>query len=266
MRGVAAAITAVAAAIATLGPMLLMHGEARAQAACDPSLRALTPNSGYRLRDDRCEGLYSRNVSSYGIKLMSFTSTAPVDDLCIAGRAVHLVWPTYRAAETPIQLHVESLRSKLDYAMTSRRPANTTSYEWPTDPRCNSNVLLRGPELAMLARTQGTVGSQRVNVLLPMTVAAAPSAPVRPPYRIVLMPGRRVREIYVSLWHYADGITRREVVSDRALGRAPYVPRVHIVAVLSAADVAQPGLYRVKLSVEFESGPPDAFEEYFISG
>ena len=34
---------------------------------------------------------------------------------------------------------------------------------------------------------------------------------------------------------------------------------------LSAASVGKPGLYRLLMSVEFESGQTDAIERYFVS-
>ena len=46
----------------------------------------------------------------------------------------------------------------------------------------------------------------------------------------------------------------------------PYPANTRIVVPLTAADLAQPGLYRARASVEFDAGEVEAVEFYFLNG
>jgi hypothetical protein len=239
-----------------------------AQSVCDQSVpQDAAQTSGYRQRDDRCEGKYKRNVSSFGVQLVSLTAGAPLEDLCGSPtQVVHLVWPAPGTPnDKPVRLQVESLRRGLEYRLNTIRPAQSSSYAWPQEPRCNADVKLRGPEIGLLARTEVSLGSTAVDVLLPVALSVQPAARVRPPYRAVLVPGRRIHEIYVSLWYYEGGKKPVDIVLDRPLAQRPYPPAGgQIPVVLSAADVNRPGLYRLLINVEFDSGEKDTINRYFI--
>ena len=267
-RRAAAGAAAVAPAIILVFVFLLPGGNAAsAQSPCDPALpRNDAQSSGYRLRGDRCEGIYKRPVASFGVQLVSLTAGNPVD-LCGAG-AVHMVWPagTTLSGSRTIHLQAESLRPLLYYRLDLDRPAGESSYEWPADPRCNNDVALRPADLGVIARTSAMLGGRSVDVLLPVALSRQPDAPVRPPYYAVLMPGGRLREVYVSLSRYGTGTTPAVVFTDRPLAMRPYPAGTRVRIPINAADVSQPGLYRVRASVEFDTGAVEAMELYFLHG
>ena len=115
------------------------------------------------------------------MQLVSLTASVPIENLCTKGQAIHLVWPAFAAPiPKPIYVQVESLKPTLDYRLNTDRPAKSSSYEWPLVPRCNDDVQLRGSELALIARTQSSFGSNTIDVLLPVAVSVQATGPVRP--------------------------------------------------------------------------------------
>ena len=73
-------------------------------------------------------------------------------------------------------------------------------------------------------------------------------------------------EVYVSLWYYGSAQNPTRVVPERPLGMKPYPTGVQITVELSAGEVKNPGLYRLRTSVEFESGELEALDLYFLNG
>jgi hypothetical protein len=255
------------------GPMLVlawtmglcMLGSPAAAQSCDPALlRNDSRPISYRQRGDRCEGIYSRRVSAFGAQLISFTGQFDIRDLCSGGRPVHMVLPPSATAGAPVRLRGESLRPDLYYRVDIELRSRG-SFEWPFDPRCNNEVRLTAAELALMARRQVVVGPSQVEALVPVSLSFDPSVAAQPPYRALLMPGRRAREVYVSLLRY-DGTSRIRVFAERPLNRRPYAPDTAIPVVLDRNDVATPGLYRADITLQFEGGEVETIGFHFING
>jgi hypothetical protein len=251
--------------LATLVVCCLAPSAAAAQ-SCDPALaRNDSRPISYRQRGDRCEGIYSKRVSAFGAQLISFTGQFDLRDLCSSGRPVHMVLPGHGAgAVAPVRLRGESLRPDLYYRVDVELGARG-SFEWPFDPRCNNEVRLTAAELALTAKRTFPLGASQVEALVPVSLSFDPAVPAEPPYRALLMPGRRVKEVYVSLSRY-EGTTRTRLFTERALKRRPYAPDTPIPVVLERADVTAAGLHRAVITVEFESGEAETIDFYFING
>jgi hypothetical protein len=247
--------------------LVASRSEPSAQAPCDPALpRNDAQSTGYRPRGDRCEGVYKRPVASFGVQLVSFTAQSDLNDLC-TGDPVHMIWPSPATRLTgagSIHILAESLRQQLYYRLDLDRQIGTSGYEWPPDPRCNNEVRLGVQALGILGRTTATVAGKPVDVLLPVRLARQPNAPVRPPFQALLMPGSRLREVYVSLWRY-DGSTPVRVITERPLSMPPYPAGSHVTIPITAAEVPQEGLYRARASVEFAAGEVEAIDFYFLN-
>lgn len=234
---------------------------------CDPALpRNDQQVTGYRPRGDRCEGVYKRQVASFGVQLVSLSSPSDVGDLCVPGQPVHMTWPAVPGAVSagPIHLQAESLRQLLYYRLDADRPPGTASYEWPTDPRCSNDVRLTSRDVGLLARAPYLLGARKVDVLLPVGLTRTVGTPLRPPYQAVLLPGRRLREVYVSVWRHGNIEAPTRIVSDRPLSMRPYPPGQRVAVPLSQADFGVAGLYRVRTSVEFDTGEVEALEFYIL--
>ena len=248
--------------------VLLHTTPARAQSPCDPLVPRNDGSTGYHQRADRCEGIYRREVASFGVQLVSFTAASPLDDICLPGQSIHLTWPAPQGAAEgqPIHVQGESLRRQLYYRLDTNRPSGSTSWEWPIEPRCSNEVRLKVRELGVLARTNGMVGAKAVELLLPVGFATKAGSGAQPPYRAVLVPGRRVTEIYVSLWNYSNPQAPARIIAERALDMKPYPAGVPVVVGLTAREVKDKALYRLLSSVEFESGERETVDLYFLNG
>jgi hypothetical protein len=201
------------------------------------------------------------------VQLVSLTARPEAADLCAPGETLHMVWPAPGPAVSgagAIHVQAESLRPLLYYRLDVDRQAGAASFPWPRDPRCNNEVALAATDLGILARTQATLGAKPIEVLLPVGLSKLPTGPVRPPYLATLMPGRRLREVYVSLWRYGSGPIPTPVVSERPLSMKPYPAGTRVTIPFTAADLSQPGLYRVRAGVEFDGGEIEAVEFYFL--
>lgn len=239
-----------------------------AQSPCDPQLLNPSQSYGYREREGRCEGSYKRRVSA-SATLLGLLATASADDICGERRSsTHLVWsvPTDAGPPQPVRLHAESLREELPYRLETTQPPGSSSFEWPGEIRCGNAVRLRASELGVLARTSLTRSAKPVDVLLPVTFSNQPNARPSPPYRALLFSGRPISEVYVSLFHLPEGGNPTRIYAELPLKKQPYPPRVPITILLSPADVQASGLYRLRVSVEFQDGSPYSLDYYFFNG
>ena len=251
-------------ALAAAAGLFVLPAPASAQ-SCDPALpRNESQPSGYRPRGDRCEGVYNRQVAAAGIQLVSFTAASDIENLCTPGEPVHLVWARRAEAPAPVRVRAESLRQRLYYRLDLERPPDASAFLWAPAPRCNNDVRLGAQELGILARTPHTLGAKPVDLHLPVGLAKDPGARPRPPYRAVLVPGRRLAEMYVTVWrHGSDGGSTR-LFAERPLGKSPYPAGIRIAVPLQAEELTQPGVYRVRTSVQYDNGDVEALEFYFF--
>jgi len=241
--------------------LLAAPSAASAQDSCPLPIND-TQLNGYKLRSDRCEGVYRREVAStYGAQIVSLGAASDLEDLC-EQQPVRFVWPNTPSA--PVRLQVESLRHRLYYRLDAVRPPQQTEFLWPRDPRCSNEVRLKRSEIGVVARTTTSIGAKPIDLLLPVRLASVAVSPVSPPYDLVLLPGRAVSEVFVSLWYYGNVQQPVRILNERPLNQRPYPPGARIDIRLSAQDVKQMGIYRVKASVEFDSGTPETIDVYFL--
>lgn len=237
------------------------------QAACDPALMQRDPGPvSYRARGDRCEGIYRRRVSGFQVHLVSFTVASELRDLCSGARPVRLALPGtafVAAGAQSIHVQAESLRPLLYYRLDVDVPAQSPQFEWSRDLRCNNEVRLTAQELGVVGRTSVRAGGEQVEALVPVALSFD-SQPISPPYRALLLPSRRVQEVFVSLWHYGAGASPTRIFSERPLRARPYLAETPIPVTFEAADIARPGLYRARLNVQIADNETQAVEFYFI--
>ena len=248
--------------------LVLTLAPGSAQSPCDSTLRpAEAPTLGYRDRQGRCEGKYERPVSA-SVALVGLLAAVATDDLCAGARSAHLVWsaPSALPEGPPVHVRVESLRDGLPYRLDASRPAGSPSFEWPSQPRCSNEVRLRASELGVLARTSFQRGAKPIDVLLPVAVGSDPKVTLSPPYRAILISGRPIAQVHVSLWHVGDPQNPARIFTERPLPKKGYPARTPIHVEMSATDLQATGLYRVRFSVEFEGGEHDARDYFFFHG
>src|SRR5664279_2848109 len=96
---------------------------------CDPTLRQREQDpQGYRLRGDRCEGIYLQAVSGNSLLVASFTSFFEAFNPGSLDK-LSLEWSS--PANTPVRLRAYALREKLYYQMDTIVASDKATYSWP---------------------------------------------------------------------------------------------------------------------------------------
>ncbi|MDP8990226.1 MAG: hypothetical protein M3N41_09145 [Acidobacteriota bacterium] len=192
---------------------------ARQKNPCDPSLRLVTEiPQGYKLRGDRCEGIYIQPVSGASSLLVaSFTSffedfsPAKVDKLSLA-------WSS--PAEAPVHLRAFGLREKLYYQMDTVADSKRTSYIWPGDVL--NSLRIAKQDIGVVGYTDYSIGGEERTLLLPLGVDAKGQKPGNR-YQLILVPGSELKEVFLSMAKVgADGQAHDFSISDRPLRRGYY--------------------------------------------
>ncbi len=156
---------------------------------CDLSLRPSKDALGYRQREGRCAGLFKRDVASTTLWIASFTAASVAFDVT-SGKPLRLTWADSHGQE--VHLRGAGLNPRLYYQMDSRVKESNT-YHWPVD--LLSSLQVKAGDLGVLAWIER--GGEKIS--LPLTLSQSGEAkPVRA-YHLVLVPGRSLKEVYITL-------------------------------------------------------------------
>lgn len=224
---------------------------------CDQDLNpAAASPLAYRLRGDRCEGTYIQDVAATALKLASFTESYESYDLT-AARPLLVEWtPTANAA---VHIRAQSLRSRVYYRMDSDRAVGSGSFSWPIDVL--AALRLEKSDLGVLAWTTRRVGDTDRDVFEPLRVrqraAATPG-----PYRLVVVPGVQLEEIFVSVAPLKSNGEPGPYAIDKRPAGLGYYPAGRAAAIAVQAPSA-PGVYRLDLGATLTQGGTSAVTVYF---
>lgn len=224
---------------------------------CDPGLRSHAQSPyAYGPRGDRCEGVYIKQVGGTVLAIASLTSTFDRYDPDSV-KSLHFAWPA--AGDSGLRLRVRGIQPNLYYGMDALRPAGTTSYTWPAAILSSLKITQR--DIGALAWTRRPIGGTARAVYLPLRISRADSAAPAPGYRLVLFPGVKLQEVFVTLG-LADGggqFTGDTLVKDREPQHQGYYPAERPIRIkLPALD--PPGVYRLEVSATLPNGNPVAVE------
>jgi hypothetical protein len=160
---------------------------------CDPLLRQDSTNPlGYRLRGDRCEGLYAQEVGNTILQIASFTRGDDVSEF--SGR-LPIRWAP--VADHPLRLRVLSLQQGLYYRMDTLRPAGAAAYAWPLDVA--SALDIRASQLGVLGWWETEIGGSPRSIHVAVEVGALEPEDQSGAYQIALVPGAELEEVYLTL-------------------------------------------------------------------
>ena len=138
-----------------------------AESPCDVSLPQVESNPyGYRLRGDRCEGVYAREVGA-SLTLASLTESFQDYDAG-SGRPLVVEW-SKAPGDAGVHLRAVALRRRLYYRMDTVRPAETTSYEW--SPGLLAALGIARVDLGVLGFARARVGATERSVYVPLRIA-----------------------------------------------------------------------------------------------
>jgi hypothetical protein len=226
--------------------VILSQSASAQEPHCDQGLRQSDSDPyAYKLRGDRCEGIYIRKVAGSTF-VASFTESFENFDPN-ASQNLLLEWtPPSKAS---VHLRAYSLRQKAYYRMDSVRPPESTSYAWP--PNLLSTLNLRKKDLGVVAWISKLAGDQ--DVYLPLRIKQNAVARRTRSYQLILFPGEELSQIFISLAPVKpDGSTGAFIVRDSAQGGS-YLPAERAITI-EIPELTQPGVYSLELGATLRAG------------
>ncbi len=217
---------------------------------CDPNLRQREQDSqGYRLRGDRCEGIYLQAVSGNSLLVASFTNSFEAFNPGSLDK-LSLEWSS--PANTPVRLRANALREKLYYQMDTTVAPGKAAYSWPGEVL---NALhLSKPDIGVVGFIDYVVGGENRTIYLPLRIHEKARTPTHG-YELVLVPGSQLKEIFVSLAKVGpDGRPHTFLISDRPLRRGYYPAERGTLVEIPNPD--SPGIYYLEIGATTMYGEP----------
>jgi hypothetical protein len=215
---------------------------------CDPGLHQTSDSYGYRLRGDRCEGIYIREVGGTTLQIVSLT--ALVEDFNPATNKDLLVqWVA--PGNGSIRLRAYGLRHKLHYRMDSLRPGGSTSYSWSTNLLASLN--LKKHELGLVAWVSQLIANNNRDVYLPVTVSQQSPANRSRAYNLTLLPGVELEEVFISLAPLGrDGKPGSYIKNGEALNWGYYPAERPIT--IAIPELKTTGIYYMEIGAKLRAG------------
>jgi hypothetical protein len=232
-----------------LAPALMLSGQlALGQAVpCDALLLQPSANPhGYRQRGDRCEGIYVQQIAGAPLTIASWTQSFSDYDLA-SRQPLILQWDKASGAGT-VRLRANSLRRRLHYRMDAIASAGAGSFSWPSDILLALGIASH--DIGVTATTRLKVGDVERDVHLPLRIAQG-KPNQGSTYRLVVLPGGELSEIFVSLSLESGG--RTTVVRNAEPLRHGYYPAERPIEVL-IPGVSARGFYRLEIGASTLSG------------
>ena len=232
--------------------LLLLLQVASQGATCDSLVKTRPRDpASYRLRGDRCEGVYVQDVSgSSNLVLASLVEHFErFDDT--SGLPLRVEWTPLN--DSPVLLRANSLKSGLYYRMETAHPLLGGQYLWPTSVLQSLDIGREDIGVVGTMRLTLGGGGHASDVYVPLRIS-----PRRPPatsarYQVTMWPGVELSEVFVTLaTTRADGEPQRYLEQDAALeyGFYPAQRGVHILL----PPLTARGIYFVRIGATLKAG------------
>ena len=231
-----------------------------AQVPCDPSLPGVKEgNLAYKDRGDRCEGLYINPVSSTTLFVASFTEY--FENFDNTSKTILIEWDK-PPANHEIHLRAQGIRPRLYYRMDAYKSGANTFFAWSSG--IVSSLNLKKTDVGMIGRMKLPVGSTERFVYLPLRIRSQAEAKRTGTYKLVLMPGVQLTEVYVTLAAVGEnGNPKLYVKEEEALGYGYYPAERGIE--IPVTTPKERGIYYLKLGAKIKSGGTKAVEIWFYN-
>jgi hypothetical protein len=216
---------------------------------CDPSLEQPKENPyGYRLRGDRCEGMYVKQVASTILLVASFTETFEEYDLS-SNKDLVVEWKAL--GNEQVRLRGHGLRRKLYYRMDTVRSPEAQTFSWPVG--LLAALAIPKQDIGVVGWTHYSAGKIEREIYLPLRINQKKGKSRLGTYTVVLLPGAELSEVYVSLATVGkDGHPETFLRDGIALGYNYYPADRRIDIPIS--DLKAPGLYYVEIGAKLKTG------------
>ena len=231
-----------------------------AQSSCDPALPGIKAGGlGYRDRGDRCEGLYINPVSNTTLFVASFTEQ--FENFDNTGNTVLIEWDQ-PPANKEIQLRAQGVKPRLYYRMDAASSGTNSFFAWPAGVLTSLNI--KRNDIGVTGKIKLPVGKTERFVYLPLRIRKQGESKRTGSYKLILLPGVQLTEIYISLAPVGqNGNPEKFIRTDEALGYG-YYPAERAVEIPFTAP-KNTGIYYVKLGAKIKSGGTKAIEFWFYN-
>ena len=230
------------------------------QDACDSKLLqpSADPN-GYRMRGDRCEGVYVKEVAaSSSLSVVSLTQSFQEYNLS-SGIDLRVAWDSV-AGNDAVHLRATALPRRVYYRMDAVRPPGSTSYLWKTGVLAALNLGRK--DVGVVGWVSRNIGSERRDVYLPLRITQSGAAGPASGYQLVLYPGADLNEVFVTLTPVgADRRVGRPLLDTKPL-RYGYYPAERAFAVPISGQTAA-GIYVLDIGATLRDGRSSSIRLWF---
>ena len=152
-------------------------------AHCDPDLHQnLNKSNGYRLRGDRCEGIYIEDVAAPILRVTSLTESFDYD--LTQNNALLVEWTAPGDGGVRLKAQIKHLKYNTHYRMDTVRPPGNQLYTWPSD--LLASLDLSSKNIGVVGWTRYAVGPNERNVYVPLRIRQQGDQIPRFPFSIEL--------------------------------------------------------------------------------
>lgn len=230
-----------------------------ADGPCDPQLPpAQDDPNAYRLRGDRCEGIYIKQVAGGALRVVSLTESFEDYDPT-SGGALVVEWTPF--GDGAVHLRADQVgRPHFYYRMDALRPPGEKSFTWPSGML--SVFTLKRAEIGVVGWTSVTVGHATRDVYLPLRIRQKGAALASQGYDLEVASGAQLNQVFVSVAAVGeDGQPTVFLKKDEPLQYGYYPPDRKIRIRIPAPG--SPGLYSIELDATLAAGGSSAATLWF---
>lgn len=225
---------------------------------CDPDLKVSTTHPfRYAPRGNRCEGIYIQEVGATTLAVVSFTKHFADYDLKSA-EDLRIEWET--PAKTMIKLRAQGIKPRLYYRMDTQLPPDSNKYIWSTN--ILSAMDIHKNDIGVVGWTNLMFGKREEDVFIPLHISQQRQQVESTSYRLVVVPGRELNEVFISLALLDSEGERVSFLKDGEPLEYGYYPAGRGVTI-PIPSLQKPGIYYLEIGAALRGGGSATVEILF---
>jgi hypothetical protein len=247
---------ALAAALALAAVTASAQGD-----LCDPALKGKedqrNPNA-YRLRADRCEGIFIQEVAAVGNLLVASLTASMQGFTPDPAKPIDVEWKAPGPGK--LSLRAYSLRPRFYYRMDTTLDAPSGVFHWQSG--ILATYALKASEVGLVGWTSYVVAGRTLDpVYVPVGVRETKSSAWPLSYRLVVVPPADLKKMYLTVSHLTPSGTLEKPLREGELGYG-YYPANGAVKI-DLANLPVTGTYLVQLAAERKDGADTVTKFWF---
>ena len=226
---------------------------------CDPYLYARNYHPyGYIERKNRCEGLYVKEIANTTLLVASLTKSFEDYDLTMH-KDLNVQWHSF--GDGAIRLRAIGLKRKLYYRMDTMLPVDSSIFRW--SPKILAALNIPKNLVGVVGWNEYSFKGDKKRVYLPLRINQQSRSDKPSSYRLILLPGQELKEVYISLAK-VDKYGHPEVflIESQALGYGYYPAERGIT--IPITNLENPGVYYLELGATLKNGGSSTVDLLFF--